>query len=54
MDAIFFFLFCITFSLVPYQKDHRYCLNKQLRDLNQGLMNFKFMATYRDSVLEYY
>ncbi|KAL3806329.1 hypothetical protein ACHAXA_008798, partial [Cyclostephanos tholiformis] len=34
--------------LVPYQKDHRYCLNKQLRDLNQGLMDFKFMVHLGD------
>ena len=33
---------------VPYRKDDRYCLNKQLRELDQEEMDFKFMAHVGD------
>jgi hypothetical protein len=34
--------------LVPYQKPHRYCLNRQLRELDQEQMGFKFMVHVGD------
>lgn len=38
----------IAMGDVPYTKDSRYCLNKQLRDLNQERMNFKFVVHVGD------
>lgn len=38
----------IAMGDVPYTKDSRYCLNKQLRDLNQERMDFKFVVHVGD------
>ena len=38
----------IAMGDVPYTKDSRYFLNKQLRDLNQERMNFKFVVHVGD------
>ena len=32
----------------PYTKEARYCLNKQLRDIDQSQMDFKFLAHVGD------
>lgn len=33
---------------IPYTKNQRYCLNKQLRELNQQRLNFKFLVHVGD------
>eukprot|EP00578_Thalassiosira_sp_NH16_P000352 CAMPEP_0181138278 /NCGR_PEP_ID=MMETSP1071-20121207/34160_1 /TAXON_ID=35127 /ORGANISM="Thalassiosira sp., Strain NH16" /LENGTH=367 /DNA_ID=CAMNT_0023225101 /DNA_START=46 /DNA_END=1145 /DNA_ORIENTATION=- len=38
----------VAFGDIPYTKDQRYCLNKQLRQLDQEQMGFKFMAHVGD------
>jgi len=32
----------------PYTKEARYCLNRQLRDIDQSQMDFKFLAHVGD------
>jgi len=41
-------IFLLRHILVPYRKADRYCLNKQLRELNQELMGFEFMVHVGD------
>jgi hypothetical protein len=41
-------IFLLHHILVPYRKADRYCLNKQLRELNQDQMGFKFMVHVGD------
>ncbi|KAL9187702.1 hypothetical protein ACHAXT_006080 [Thalassiosira profunda] len=38
----------VAFGDIPYTRNQRYCLNKQLRELNQAEMDFKFMAHVGD------
>ena len=38
----------VAFGDIPYTRDQRYCLNKQLRELNQQQMDFKFMVHVGD------
>ena len=41
-------IFLLRHILVPYRKADRYCLNKQLRELNQDQMDFEFMVHVGD------
>lgn len=45
--AFCFFSF-VAFGDIPYSKNDRYCLNKQLRELNQAEMDFKFVVHVGD------
>ncbi|KAL7552571.1 hypothetical protein ACHAWF_015814, partial [Thalassiosira exigua] len=38
----------VAFGDIPYTKEQRFCLNKQLRELDQEKMDFKFMVHVGD------